>query len=141
MRQLTQPAPTEAPIESIDLANAVATAAMEKKAYDIVLLDMRGLVAFTDVFVICSARNKRQVRAVAEHVRLTAKHSCKSQPHGIEGLEACRWVLVDLPGVVVHVFEQPLRGFYDLDGLWQDAPQLAVPEVEGVASEESGLLF
>ena len=137
MRPLTHASPTEAPIDSIELANAVATAAMEKKAYDVVILDMRGLVAFTDVFVICSARNVRQVRAVAEHVRLTAKHQCQSPPYGIEGLKACRWVLVDLPGVVFHVFEEPLRGFYDLDGLWQDAPRLAVPEVEGVAEGAS----
>ena len=137
MRPSTHALPTEAPIDSIELANAVATAALEKKADDMVIFDMRGLVAFTDVFVICSARNGRQVRAIAEHVRMTAKHEYKSQPHGIEGLEASRWVLVDLPGVVFHVFDEPMRGFYDLDGLWQDAPRLPVPEVEGVAEGAS----
>lgn len=89
---------------------------------------MRDLVAYTDVFVICSARNRRQVQAIADELRKLGKEQFGILPHGTEGLEAARWVLVDFGSVVVHVFDEQLRGFYDLDGLWRDAPRLPSPE-------------
>jgi ribosome silencing factor RsfS/YbeB/iojap len=89
---------------------------------------MRSLVAYTDVFVIVSARNRRQVQAIAEEVRKAGKEKYGHLPNGIEGMEAARWVCVDFGSVVVHVFDEPLRGFYDLDGLWRDAPRLPTPE-------------
>jgi ribosome silencing factor RsfS/YbeB/iojap len=92
------------------------------------ILDMRELAGYTDVFVICSARNRRQVQAIAAEARRVAK-----EQHGIlakvEGMEAARWVLADFGSVVLHVFDEQLRGFYDLDGLWRDAPRLPVPEL------------
>ena len=110
------------------MAHLLALAALEKKAHDLAILDMRGLIDYADVFVICSATNRRQVKAIAEEVR-----RCGKRDHGlkcavVEGLEAARWVLVDFSDVVVHVFDDPLRGFYDLDGLWADAPRLPLPE-------------
>lgn len=122
-----RPTELEATIRAEDLAAALATAAMEKKAFDVEILDMRDLVAYTDLFVICSARNRRQVQAIADEVRKIGKEH-GLLPKGTEGLEAARWVLVDFGPVVVHIFDEPLRGFYDLDGLWRDAPRLAVPE-------------
>ena len=107
----------------------MAEAALEKKAFDFAILDLQGLVAFTDIFVVCSATNRRQVRAVADEVCRVAKREFGLVPAGVEGLEAGRWVLVDLHSVVVHIFDQSLRGFYDLDGLWGDAPRLATPIV------------
>lgn len=101
---------------------------MDKKAFDVAILDMRNLVSYTDVFVVCSARNRRQVQAIADEVRKVGKEQFGLLPKGTEGLEAARWVLVDFGLVVVHVFDEPLRGFYDLDGLWRDAPRLPVPE-------------
>ena len=111
-------------------AQALAVAALEKKALDLVILDMRGLIDFSDYFVLCTAKNSRQVRAIAESVKMVAKKEHDSPPVGLEGLDACRWVLVDFSDVVVHVFDGPMRGFYDLDGLWRDAPRLDVPDVE-----------
>ena len=118
----------EAPISQQDLALALAEAALDKKALDLTILDMRGLIDYADVFVICSASNRRQVQAIAEAVRLKGKHDLKVPPVGIEGLQAARWVLVDFGDVVIHVFDAPLRGFYNLDGLWSDAPRLPLPE-------------
>ena len=115
---------------SESFAKALAAAALEKKGTELVILDMRGLIDFSDYFVLCTAKNTRQVRAIAEEVKMVAKREHDTHPVGIEGLDACRWVLVDFSDVVVHVFEGPMRGFYDLDGLWRDAPQLDVPNVE-----------
>jgi len=123
---------------SEDFARALAVAALEKKAVDLVILDMRGLIDFSDYFVLCTAQNSRQVRAIAEEVKMTAKREHQTHPVGLEGLDACRWVLVDFSDVVVHVFDGPMRGFYDLDGLWRDAPRLDVPDVD-VPSEPSTL--
>jgi len=114
-------------IEPESIAFSLAEAAVEKKAIDLAILDMRNLVDYCDVFVICSATNRRQVKAIAEHVRTFGKRQLELQPQATEGLEAARWVLVDFGEVVVHVFDQPLRGFYNLDGLWSDAPRLSVP--------------
>lgn len=110
------------------IATALAAAALEKKAFDVAILDIRGLVAYADVFIVCTGRSKRQVVAIAEEVRRKGKE-LGLRADGIEGLEASRWVLVDLGTVVVHVFDEPMRAFYDLDGLWRDAVKLPVPDV------------
>lgn len=99
-------------------------------------MDMRELIDYTDVFVVCSASNRRQVQAIADEVRRIAKQELHLQTVGVEGYEAARWVLVDFGSVVVHVFDEPLRGFYNLDGLWRDAPRLPVPEVEPETTSE-----
>lgn len=115
----------------------MAAVALEHKATNLAILDMRELVSYTDAFVLCTANNRRQVQAIADAVSVAAKRDFGIIPTGVEGLEAARWVLVDLGDIVVHVFDGPLREFYDLDGLWRDAPRLAVPEVEG--AEETPL--
>jgi ribosome-associated protein len=114
-----------------EIATVLAQAALDMKAFDVVILDLTGLVAYTDLFVICSARNRRQVQAVADELRSVAKKDLSLHAKSTEGVEAARWVLVDFGGVVVHVFDEALRGFYDLDGLWADAPRLPTPESEG----------
>lgn len=113
-------------IEPIELAKAAAEAAAARKAEDIVILDMRGISAYCDTFVICHGSNRRQVRAIAEGVveDLRAKGV---RPVGLEGLDASRWVLIDLGDLLVHVFDAPMRGFYDLESLWSDAPRVDVP--------------
>jgi len=123
----------EETIRSEDLAKAIATAALEKKAKDLVLLDMRNLVSYTDVFMLCSATNPRQAKAIADHVILRTKRDFDRLPHGVEGMTSAKWILVDFGDVVLHVFDGALRGFYNLDGLWADAPRLPVPEVEELA--------
>lgn len=121
------------------LATALAAAAMDKKAFDVVILDMRNLVAYTDVFVLCSARNRRQVQAIAEELRKAGKEQFGRLPQATEGLAAARWVCVDFGTVIVHIFDEPLRGFYDLDGLWRDAPRLPAPAEKPRNDEESAL--
>ena len=118
----------EVPIQPEQMAHLLALAALEKKAHDLAILDMRGLIDYADVFVICSATNRRQVKAIAEEVRRAGKRDHGLTCTAVEGLEAARWVLVDFSDVVVHVFDDPMRGFYDLDGLWADAPRLPLPE-------------
>ena len=119
--------PREVTIRDDNLATALASAAIDKKAFDVAILDMEALVDYTDRFVLCTARNRRQVQAIAEEVRKVAKEKYGLYPIGTEGMEAARWVLVDFGSVVVHVFDEPLRGFYDLDRLWGDAKRLPVP--------------
>jgi ribosome-associated protein len=95
---------------------------------DIAILDMKDLVDYTDVFVLITGRNRRHVAALAEDLRTYAKAELGLRCEGIEGHTASRWVLVDFGSVVVHIFDEPLRAFYNLDGLWSDAPRLPVPE-------------
>jgi len=110
---------------------SLAHAASEKKAFDLTLLDMTNLVSYTDAFLICTANNPRHVRALASELRKVGKERWGLKPNGIEGLEAARWVLVDFGDVVIHIFDGPMRGFYDLDSLWSDATRISFsPEPE-----------
>lgn len=120
----------EAPIQPEELATFLATKVLEKKAKNVAILDMRELASYTDFFIICSASNRRQVKAIANFLRKMGKDEIGHAANGTEGLEAARWVLVDFSDAVVHIFDEQLRGFYDLDGLWADAPRLETPEVE-----------
>jgi len=133
------PSTLEDAIRSDEFATVLTKAALEKKALDLVILDMQNLVSYTDVFVLCTATNPRQVKAIADYVREVAKKDHGRLAEGVEGLESGRWVLVDFGDVVVHIFDGPLRGFYNLDGLWADAPRLPVPHVEGAAETPAHL--
>ncbi|MCA9494972.1 MAG: ribosome silencing factor [Myxococcales bacterium] len=113
---------------SVVVAQRLAELAIAKKATDAALLDMHELVDYCDVFVLLTGRNRRHVAAIAEDLRLFAKKELGLQCVGTEGLPVARWVLVDFGSIVVHIFDEPLRGFYDLDGLWSDAPRLPVPQ-------------
>lgn len=79
-----------------------------------------------DYFLLCTGTNRRQVKAIAEGI-VEALRAQGVRPLGVEGLQASRWVLLDFGDVVVHVFDEPMRGFYDLDALWGDAPKVPVP--------------
>ena len=95
------------------------------KAYDIVVLDICGLASFADNFIICSGRSHRQVTAIAESVEQDLKAK-GIKPLGIEGLREGHWVLMDYGDVIIHVFYEPVRIFYDLEGLWSDAKRIKV---------------
>ena len=119
--------------EGRELAAACARIALDTKAEDLVVLDVRGLASFTDYFVIMSGRSTRHVQGLAEAIagelhakRVSSKHS--------EGLREGLWVLLDFGTVVVHIFYHENRKFYDLDGLWHDAPKLDVAELLAGAS-------
>ena len=106
-----------------ELAALCVGIALDVKAEELVVLDVRGLASFTDYFVIMSGQSTRHVQALAEAMeeRLRAKRA--SSKHS-EGLREGLWVLLDLGDVVVHVFYHEQRRFYDLEGLWHDAPRL-----------------
>jgi ribosome-associated protein len=116
-------------IEPSENALQLSLAALEKKAEGLVVLDVRGLVSYCDWFVLCNGTNNRQVSAIALHLLDTARTTPNLELLGVEGQETGRWVLIDCGDVIVHVFHEPLRGYYDLDGLWPDAPRLTATEI------------
>lgn len=98
-------------------------------------MDLRELVSFTDYFVCATANNARQVRAIVSAARESARASGVTS-QGSEGAGLGRWVLCDFGDVVLHVFDRDMRGFYDLDGLWRDAPRLPLPEVTPTPTDD-----
>jgi ribosome-associated protein len=110
-----------------ELVLTLGRLALERKAQDLVVLDLRKLNAFTDFMIILSGRSTRQVQAIAEHLLRRAK-GLGVRPLGREGLKRAQWVLLDFGEVVVHIFLADLRNYYDLEGLWSDAALLEWPE-------------
>jgi ribosome-associated protein len=102
----------------------VAAALADRKAIDPMVLDLRGLTAAADYFVIVSGTSDAHVRGMAEHLMTTLKPRGIA-PHHVEGLTQGRWVLLDYVDFVVHIFHPELREFYQLERLWGDAPVLA----------------
>jgi ribosome-associated protein len=98
-------------------------AAVEKKAQDPVLLELKGLSSFTDYFFLCSGKSDRQVQAIAQAIEEALKKK-GIRPLGQEGTLEGKWILLDFEDVVVHIFLEPVRKFYDLEGLWIDAPRI-----------------
>ncbi len=98
-------------------------AALEKKALDPVLLELKGMTSFTDYFLLCSGKSDRQVQAIAQGIEEALKKK-GIRPLGQEGITGGRWILLDYGEVVVHIFLEPVRGVYDLEGLWIDAPRI-----------------
>lgn len=127
----------EAPIDAKQLADVVLSAALDKKAFDPAILEVTRIVGYADFMVLVSARNARQVRAIADAVRQALKREHGLLPVGVEGTETGTWVLVDFDDVVLHVFQESARGFYDLEGLWAEAPRLPVPDLPGYARDEA----
>lgn len=98
-------------------------AVLEKKAADVVVLDVRGLTSVADIFIICSGLSNRQATAIADHVeRYLKKRGLK--PLSVEGKNEGLWVLLDYGDVIIHVFYESVRKFYDLEGLWSDAKRI-----------------
>ncbi len=108
-------------------------AAQDKKAADIVVMDLREVGAFTDFFVICSGQNPRQVKAIAENVE-AALREAHIRPAHEEGYQRAEWVLLDYFDFIVHVFNRETRLFYALDRLWGSAPRIVPAEHEGRAA-------
>jgi ribosome-associated protein len=108
------------------LAEVAATLASDRKALDIVTLDLRGMIGYTDYFVICTGRTDRQAKAIhdAIHQGLKAEHGVL--PRRVEGLSQARWILMDYLDVIVHVFTPDMREHYRLEQLWGEAPALTL---------------
>lgn len=113
--------PAENP-KARELARRMAQLLLDKKAQDVVILDVRGMTSYADYFVIASAESDRQVSAMAENVQVQLKQGPEPlRPIGTEGFETGQWVLLDYGEVVAHLFLTDLRAHYDLEGLWADA--------------------
>ena len=112
---------------STELAKFCVRTALEKKAEDPVVIDVRGLCSFTDYFVIISGRSTRHVQGLAETIEseLRSKRLSTSKS---DGQKEGTWVLLDYSDVVVHIFYSETRKFYDIEGLWHDAPRVALDE-------------
>lgn len=106
------------------LARRLAALADSKKAEDLVVLDMRGLVAYTDFLAICTARNERQARAIVDEVRLQVKREAGLLPGGVDGGGDAGWTILDYLDCVLHVFTPEARDRYQLEDLWREAPRL-----------------
>jgi ribosome-associated protein len=111
---------------SLDLYIKAAT---EKKALNLVVLDVAELTSIADVFIICSGRSNRQVNAIADTI-VTGLKKHKIKPLSVEGTKEGHWVLLDYGHVVIHVFYEPVREFFDLEGLWVDAKRITTPALK-----------
>ena len=106
-----------------------AQAALEKKAFNITILELKEVSAVADYFLICSGRSDRQVQAIAQGIdeRMREKGV---RPLGEEGMQQGRWILLDYADVVIHIFYDHVRLYYDLEGLWREAPRIDASRIE-----------
>lgn len=111
-------------IDAEEVARTAAQAAWDKKAEDIVVLDLTALSDVCDYFVICTGTNNRQVDAVIDEVEERVAKVCSEHPFSIEGRDEGTWVLMDYGSVIVHAFTPEARDYYRLEKLWGDAPTL-----------------
>ena len=114
-------------ISSRDKALLLTRAALDKKACDLVVLDVRDQTSIADYFILCSGRSDRQVQSIAQGLEEEAAEE-GIRPYAVEGAQRGHWVLMDFSDVIAHIFYQPVRRFYDLDGLWGHAPHAKLPD-------------
>lgn len=132
-----QPSQTEArddaeasvatPAELDERMRLALHSASEKKAHDLVVLDLREVASFTDYFAIASGTNVRQVQAVADEVQEQLRKQLNVRPARVEGYNSAEWILLDYGDFIFHVFEEKSRRFYDLERLWRDAARVPLP--------------
>ncbi|HXG67647.1 MAG TPA: ribosome silencing factor [Blastocatellia bacterium] len=114
-----------APLETEDAVKIAARAASEKKAVDLVALDLREVASFTEYFLICTGTNPRQVQAISDAIEEQLRNAGKRPLH-IEGYSNAEWILLDYGDFIAHVFSSASRQFYDLERLWRDAKRVEV---------------
>ena len=124
------------PVTSLELAKVAAVAADDKKATDIVLIDLTQVSDVCDYFLICTAANKPQLDAVIEAIEEKVKANCGERPIAVEGRAGSNWVLIDYGVVVAHVFKPEVRDFYRLERLWGEAPRVHLG-LEGESEPET----
>lgn len=105
------------------------THVFSRKPRSVIAIDVRALTSYTDTLIIVEAGSHRQVTSLAEHV-VTRLKSQKIKPLGTEGIKEGEWALLDYGSLIIHIFETSARGFYDLEGLWTDAPRLDLSEFD-----------
>lgn len=114
-------------ISSWDKALLLTRFALEKKARDLVVMDVRDVTSIADYFIICSGSSDRQVQSIAQGIDENLS-AVGHRPLSVEGVHRGHWVLMDFSDVIVHIFYEPVREFYDLEGLWSHAPRVELPE-------------
>ena len=102
--------------------------ASDKKAVNMVALDLRPVASFTEFFVVCSGTNQRQVQAIADEISEQLEKQLGQSPVRVEGYNTAEWLLMDYGDFVVHIFDKEARDFYDLERLWRDATKVELPE-------------
>ncbi|MEO8573841.1 MAG: ribosome silencing factor [Pyrinomonadaceae bacterium] len=122
------PAQTRTPFDQLDPELQLAiNCADEKKAVNMIGLDLREIASFTEFFIIASGTNPRQVQAIADEINEQLKKQLRRKPVRIEGYTAAEWVLLDYGDFIVHLFDKEARDFYDLERLWRDARRVEIP--------------
>lgn len=106
------------------LARTCAAAAMDKKAENVVLLDLRGVSSFTDFFLICSGLSEPQLKAISSSIRQQVRENFEARPLAEDGYPASQWIVIDYGEVICHIFLNEKRAFYDLESLWSDAKRI-----------------
>jgi ribosome-associated protein len=114
-------------IGSWEKALLVTRFALEKKARDLVVMEVRDVTSIGDYFVICAGSSDRQVQSIAQGIEENLSEA-GHPPLSVEGVHRGHWVLMDFSDVIVHIFYEPVREFYDLEGLWGHAPRVELPE-------------
>lgn len=125
-------------VTPLELAKIAATAADDKKATDILALDLTDKSDVCDYFVICTVSNNPMMDAVVEEIEERVRLNCQEKPLSVEGRANATWVLVDYGAVVIHVFREESRDFYRLERLWGDAPHVQL-DLEGATPEDEWL--
>jgi ribosome-associated protein len=114
-------------VPATQIAACAVDSVLDKKARDVVVMDVRGISGVADIFVLCTGDSDVQIKAIAESVREELRSHHGERPWHVEGLDHLQWVLLDYVDVVVHVFAEDRRTFYDLERLWGDADVQSVP--------------
>ena len=117
-------------MQTMETALFAVEYALDKKGINLKLLDVRELSTLTDYLLLATGRSDRQVQAIAENIRTEFKHHHNVLPLAIEGMDKGRWILLDYGEIMVHVFQQSVREFYDLEGLWSEAPEVELDQTE-----------
>lgn len=118
-------------VDTGQLINAISEGLLEKKAKDIVLLDVRKLTTLTDYFVVCHGTSETQIRALANSVMEKVKEETGENAWKQEGLEARRWIILDYVNVVVHIFSEEKRSYYGIERMWNDAVITEIADTKG----------
>ncbi len=109
-------------LDTLQLAHTIIDTIVDKKGSDIILLDVREQSIFAEYFILCNGENSRQLKALAEYIRQDAKDAGMIEMHKVEGDAESGWILVDIDGVIVHIFAPDKRAFYNLEELWNESP-------------------
>jgi ribosome-associated protein len=129
-------APSPQAERSLQIALAAARAAEDNNAKDIVLLDMRKITPVFDYFVIATGNSRRQLHAISDEIEHVLKEQLKDKRMGLEGYNESKWILLDYGNVVIHMFDEETRDFYQLEDFWSEAERVPLPWAEASADGE-----